>query len=249
MWIPLAILAVLSLVRRLHQHPEIPGADVPAAGRRARATALDRYVSVAAGLVGIALAYLFYRGRARASGIAGAHASARPTADLQQVFRRRVLRFDRGRARWSTARAAALARRRRAADRRHRERNRQRPRAAIGGILRRAQSGYIRSYAAWVVPGSILVIAYIGIHGSVAMTLLDVVLFLPLVGFLLLLLISQSNPSSAWPRWSFRWSIFVVSLGLLGAVLVSVPVGLHLLDRRFRGSAIRPSAITSAWTA
>jgi len=35
----------------------------------------------------------------------------------------------------------------------------------IGGILRRAQSGYIRSYAAWVLAGSILAIAYIGFVG------------------------------------------------------------------------------------
>ena len=37
---------------------------------------------------------------------------------------------------------------------------------AIGGLLRRAQSGYIRSYAAWVVLGSILVIAYMGLKGG-----------------------------------------------------------------------------------
>ncbi len=36
----------------------------------------------------------------------------------------------------------------------------------IGGILRRAQSGYIRSYAAWILAGSILAIAYIGFMGA-----------------------------------------------------------------------------------
>jgi NADH-quinone oxidoreductase subunit L len=36
---------------------------------------------------------------------------------------------------------------------------------AIGGILRRAQSGYIRSYAAWVIAGAVLAIAYIGFMG------------------------------------------------------------------------------------
>jgi NADH-quinone oxidoreductase subunit L len=36
----------------------------------------------------------------------------------------------------------------------------------IGGILRRGQSGYIRSYAAWVLAGSILAIAYIGFMGA-----------------------------------------------------------------------------------
>ena len=38
MWIPLAILAVLSLGGGLHQHPEVPGADVPAAGRGRRSS-------------------------------------------------------------------------------------------------------------------------------------------------------------------------------------------------------------------
>ena len=36
----------------------------------------------------------------------------------------------------------------------------------IGGILRRAQSGYIRSYAAWVIAGAVLAIAYIGFMGA-----------------------------------------------------------------------------------
>jgi NADH-quinone oxidoreductase subunit L len=35
----------------------------------------------------------------------------------------------------------------------------------IGGILRRAQSGYIRNYAAWVVAGTVLVILYVGFRG------------------------------------------------------------------------------------
>jgi NADH-quinone oxidoreductase subunit L len=37
----------------------------------------------------------------------------------------------------------------------------------IGGGLKRLQSGYIRSYAAWVVFGSIVVIAYMGLTGGV----------------------------------------------------------------------------------
>jgi NADH-quinone oxidoreductase subunit L len=36
----------------------------------------------------------------------------------------------------------------------------------IGGFLRRLQSGSIRSYAAWVVVGSILLIAYAGFSGG-----------------------------------------------------------------------------------
>ena len=58
----------------------------------------------------------------------------------------------------------SLARGRCAGDRRRGQRNRE-YRRGLGGILRRAQSGYIRSYAAWVLAGSILAIAYIGFMG------------------------------------------------------------------------------------
>ncbi len=37
---------------------------------------------------------------------------------------------------------------------------------SIGGILKRLQSGSIRSYAAWVVLGSILLIAFAGFAGG-----------------------------------------------------------------------------------
>ena len=36
----------------------------------------------------------------------------------------------------------------------------------IGGILKRLQSGSIRGYAAWVVAGSLLVIAFIGVRNA-----------------------------------------------------------------------------------
>jgi NADH-quinone oxidoreductase subunit L len=36
----------------------------------------------------------------------------------------------------------------------------------MGSILRRAQSGYIRNYAAWVVAGTVLVILYVGFRGG-----------------------------------------------------------------------------------
>lgn len=38
--------------------------------------------------------------------------------------------------------------------------------SGLGSIFRRAQSGYIRNYAAWVVAGAILVIVYIGLQGG-----------------------------------------------------------------------------------
>jgi NADH-quinone oxidoreductase subunit L len=37
----------------------------------------------------------------------------------------------------------------------------------VGGVLRRLQSGNIRSYAAWVVLGSVIVIIFMGIRGGV----------------------------------------------------------------------------------
>jgi NADH-quinone oxidoreductase subunit L len=37
----------------------------------------------------------------------------------------------------------------------------------VGGILRKAQSGYIRNYAAWVVAGAIAVIVWVGLKGGV----------------------------------------------------------------------------------
>jgi NADH-quinone oxidoreductase subunit L len=36
----------------------------------------------------------------------------------------------------------------------------------VGGILKLAQSGYIRSYAAWVVAGSILLLVMVGLAGG-----------------------------------------------------------------------------------
>ena len=35
-----------------------------------------------------------------------------------------------------------------------------------GSLLRLAQSGYIRSYAAWVVVGSLLLIVFMGLKGA-----------------------------------------------------------------------------------
>ncbi len=37
---------------------------------------------------------------------------------------------------------------------------------AIGGLLRLPQSGYIRSYAGWVVAGAILVVIVMGLTGA-----------------------------------------------------------------------------------
>lgn len=38
--------------------------------------------------------------------------------------------------------------------------------AATGGLLRHLQSGYIRNYAGWVVAGSLIIIVYMGLRGA-----------------------------------------------------------------------------------
>ena len=53
----------------------------------------------------------------------------------------------------------------------------------VGGVLRLLQSGNIRSYATWVLFGSVLVIVVLGICGRRAMNLLTLCSALPLAGF------------------------------------------------------------------
>ena len=65
----------------------------------------------------------------------------------------------------------------------------------IGNILRLLQSGNIRSYAAWVVLGSVHRTDCYRIRGGLAMTLLDLVIFLPLVAFLIILALPKDNPA------------------------------------------------------
>src|ERR1019366_569403 len=62
--------------------------------------------------------------------------------------------------------------------------------------------------------------------GRRAMTLLDAVLFLPLIGFLLLLLIPKNNPGlSRMAALVISLVIFVISLGLAAAFSRSAPDG------------------------
>ena len=159
-------------------------------------------VSVAAGLIGIALAAWFYLIAPAIPEGAGAHLQHALPLDLQQVLRRRILRLRWWSTPWSTARGSLLWRVVDAGGIDGIVNGIGKTARNVGGILKRMQSGYIRSYAAWVVLGSIVVIVAIDHGRRRPMTLLDVVLFLPLIGFLLLLLIPKSNPGlSAWPRW------------------------------------------------
>jgi NADH-quinone oxidoreductase subunit L len=162
MWIPLAILALLSLGGG---YIDIPKFLTPLFGEPHEGEAWTMYVSVASGLIGIAIAAWFYLlSPAIPEALAKSFQTpyrwiynkyfvdefydatvVNPLIDGSRVFLWRVadVRLIDG----AVNGAGTLAR-------------------ATGGLLRRAQSGYIRNYAAWVVGGAILVIAYMGLRGS-----------------------------------------------------------------------------------
>src|SRR5579864_9463958 len=163
MWIPLAVLAALSLGGGYINIPKFLEPMFPLA--EGGAEPWLTYVSVAAGIGGIALAYLFYvvspgLPESLANSFKGVYdliynkyfvdefydaTVVEPVVDgsRQLLWRMADMRMIDGAANGigTTARG-------------------------IGGILRRAQSGYIRSYAAWVLAGTILAIAYIGFMGT-----------------------------------------------------------------------------------
>ena len=120
----------------------------------------------------------------------------------------------------------------------------------VGSILRLLQSGNIRTYAAWVVLGSILVLIAIGFAGGEPMTLLDLVIFLPLVAFLLILFIPKNsmrrNPALQPARFL---AIFCVLAQAAWAVLVFEPRKIGFSKRICRGLIRRLSVITLRSTA
>ena len=164
MWIPLAILAILSLAGG---YINIPKWLEPMfkLQEEAPGTEWTVYVSVAAGLIGIALAALFYlvspgipEGLARTFSLPYRwiynkyyvdefydSLIVEPTIDGSRSLLWRVV--DAGGIDGIVNGAGKLSR-------------------SIGGILKRAQSGSIRSYAAWVVLGSILVIIAVTMAGG-----------------------------------------------------------------------------------
>ena len=164
MWIPLAILAVLSLVGG---YINIPKWLEPMfkLQEEAPGTEWTVYVSVAAGLIGIALAALFYlvspgipEGLARTFGLPYRwiynkyyvdefydSLVVEPMIDGSRSLLWRVM--DAGAIDGIVNGVGKTAR-------------------SVGGILKRVQSGSIRSYAAWVVLGSILVIVAVTMAGG-----------------------------------------------------------------------------------
>jgi NADH-quinone oxidoreductase subunit L len=162
MWIPLAILAVLSVGGGFINIPHFLEPLFPLQeGEPARWL---EYVATAAGLGGIAMAYLFYvvspgLPESLANTFKGIHTLIYNKYFVDEFYDATVVEpmVDGSRQLlWRVADVQVIdgvangigstAR-------------------GLGGILRRAQSGYIRSYAAWVLAGSILAIAYIGFMG------------------------------------------------------------------------------------
>jgi NADH-quinone oxidoreductase subunit L len=162
MWVPLAILAVLSLGGG---YINIPKFLEPLYGEPHEAPAWLMYVSVAAGLLGIGIAYLFYvvspsLPEALANTFRGPYrwiynkyfvdefydsTVVHPVVDGSRQFLWRVgdVQVIDG----AVNGVGTVSR-------------------AFGSLLRRAQSGYIRSYAAWVLAGSILVVVLMGWKGG-----------------------------------------------------------------------------------
>jgi NADH-quinone oxidoreductase subunit L len=164
MWIPLAVLAVLSLAGGYINIPHFLEPMFPEAA--AEHDSVLVYIAGAAGLIGIALAYMFY---VASPGLADSVANTfkglynliynkyfvdeiYDAAVVQPVIQgsRTVLwrGFDAGFIDGIVNGVGRTAR-------------------GVGGFLRLAQSGNIRSYAAWVLLGSLAVIAYIGFMGGV----------------------------------------------------------------------------------
>ncbi|MEQ1885313.1 MAG: NADH-quinone oxidoreductase subunit L [Bryobacteraceae bacterium] len=164
MWIPLAVLAILSLIGGwAFNIPKFLEPIFPL--HEGEAEAWLTYVSVAFGLGGIALAYVMYVvSPGMADGIANSlrglytlvynkyfvdelydSVVVEPMIDGSRIFLWRVVdaRGIDGVVNGAGKTASAL-----------------------GGLLKRLQSGSIRGYAAWVVAGSLIVIAIIGVRNS-----------------------------------------------------------------------------------
>ncbi len=165
MWIPLAILAVLSLVGGYINVPRwLEPMFKPV--EEAPGTEWTVYVSVAAGLIGIALAYLFYvvapgLPESIARTFSGPYRWIYNKYFVDEFYDSTVVNpvVDGSRSLlWRTVDARVIDGAVNGIGQDAR---------GIGGFLKLAQSGSIRSYAAWVVLGSILVIAFIGLMGGV----------------------------------------------------------------------------------
>jgi NADH-quinone oxidoreductase subunit L len=165
MWVPLAILAALSLAGgALFRVPEFLKDFFPAGPEVENQTLM--LVSVAAGLAGIGLAWLMYVAR---PGMAGSLAAAFKLPYqliynkwfVDEIYDAAVVKPVVGGSRlilWKGVDAGLIDGAVNGVGSRARD---------IGGILRLMQSGNVRSYAAWVLAGSVLLIWVMGFAGGV----------------------------------------------------------------------------------
>jgi NADH-quinone oxidoreductase subunit L len=165
MWIPLAILAVLSLIGGwAFNIPKFLAPMFPLV-EETPGTEWTMYVSIAAGLLGIGLAYLFYvvspsLPESLASTFSGPYRWLYNKYFVDEFYDSVVISptVDGSRSLlWRVVDAGGIDRIVNGVGKTARN---------IGGLLRRPQSGLIRSYAAWVVLGSILLIIYAGFTGG-----------------------------------------------------------------------------------
>jgi NADH-quinone oxidoreductase subunit L len=163
MWIPLAVLAVLSLVGGYINVPRFLEPLFPL--QEGEAASWLEYVASSAGLIGIAIGYLFY---VVSPGLPGALARTF-SVPYRWIYNKYFVdefydavivspMVDGSRTLlWRMVDASGID---------GIVNGIGRTSSGVGAILKRLQSGSIRSYAAWVVLGSILVIAYVGLRGS-----------------------------------------------------------------------------------
>jgi NADH-quinone oxidoreductase subunit L len=163
MWAPLAVLAALSLGGGYINVPKFLEPMFPLAAESGDDWTV--YVSVAAGLGGIALAYLFYVAapsvpEALAGSLHGLYRLIYNKYFVDELYEEVVVRpvVDGSRTLlWRGADASLIDGAVNGIGRLAR---------GIGGILKFAQNGYIRDYAGWVVLGSIAVVIYMAFHGG-----------------------------------------------------------------------------------
>ncbi len=159
MWVPLAILAVLSLGGGFINIPQFLEPILPM--HEAEVEPLIRYLPFAAGFGGILLAYIFYvvapnMPKALAKAFHPIYVVLHHKYLVDEIYDATIVHplMDGSRALlWKGVDVTLIDGSVNGIG--HRARN-------IGNVLRLFQSGNIRSYAAWVVLGSVLVILYIG---------------------------------------------------------------------------------------
>jgi len=163
MWGPLVVLAALSLGGGYINVPRFLEPMFPLAAEGGNEWTM--YVSVAFGLGGIALAYLFYVvapsiPESLASGLHGLYTLVYNKYFVDELYDETVVKpmVDGSRTLlWRGADVTIIDGAVNGVGRTAR---------AVGGILKLAQGGYIRDYAAWVVAGSIAVIVAMALLGG-----------------------------------------------------------------------------------